>query len=113
VTQAWARQNPNTLKAFVTALDQGQQIADTDRSEVENAIEQPPLKVTPAIAAVIALPDFPTAINATRLQRVPADMIQFGFLPQKDASFKISSIVYAGNLSTAAGAGSSAAMTSG
>jgi NitT/TauT family transport system substrate-binding protein len=110
VTQAWARQNPNTLKAFVTALDEGQQIADTDRAAVERAIEQPPLKVSPAIAAVIAMPDFPTAINPTRLQRVPSDMIQFGFLPQKDASFKVSSITYAGNLaSTAASDGAGTA----
>jgi NitT/TauT family transport system substrate-binding protein len=102
VTQAWARQNPNTLKAFVAALDEGQQIADTDRAAVERAIEQPPLKVSPAIAAVIALPDFPTAIDPTRLQRVPSDMIQFGFLPQKDASFNVSSIVYMGNLASTA-----------
>jgi NitT/TauT family transport system substrate-binding protein len=104
VTQTWAQQNPNTLKAFVTALDQGQQIADTDRSAVEQAIEQPPLKVAPGIAAVIALPDFPTAIDPTRLQRVVDDMIQFGFLSKKDASFNVSSISYAGNLATTSGA---------
>jgi NitT/TauT family transport system substrate-binding protein len=103
VTQKWAQQNPSTLKAFVTALDEGQQIADTDRAAVERAIEQPPLKVSPAIAAVIALPNFPTAIDPVRLQRVPSDMIQFGFLPQKDASFKVSSISYAGNLATLPG----------
>src|SRR6201996_6457481 len=104
VTQTWAQQNPNTLKAFVTALDQGQQIADTDRAAVEQAIEQPPLKVAPGVAAVIALPDFPSAIDPTRLQRVVDDMIQFGFLPKKDASFNVSSISYAGNLATTSGA---------
>src|ERR1700761_6449076 len=104
VTQTWAQQNPNTLKAFVTALDQGQQIADTDRAAVEKAIEQPPLKVAPGIAAVIALPDFPTAIDPVRLQRVLDDMIQFGFLAKKDASFNMSSISYAGNLATTSGA---------
>lgn len=100
VTRAWAQANPNTLKAFVTALDQGQQIADTDRAAVEKAIEQPPLKVTPNIAAVISLPNFPTAIDPVRLQRVVDDMIQFGFLPKKDASFNVSSIVYRGNLAS-------------
>jgi NitT/TauT family transport system substrate-binding protein len=98
VTQQWAQQHPNTLKAFTTALDQGQQIADTDRAAVEKAIEQPPLKVNKGIAAVIALPNFPTAIEPTRLQRVVNDMIQFGFLPKKDASFQVSSITYSGNL---------------
>jgi NitT/TauT family transport system substrate-binding protein len=104
VTQTWAQENPNTLKAFVTALDEGQQIADTDRAAVEEAIEQPPLNVTRGIAAVIALPDFPTAIDPTRLQRVLDDMIQFGFLPKKDASFQVSSITYAGNLASTTGA---------
>jgi NitT/TauT family transport system substrate-binding protein len=104
VTQAWARQHPNTLKAFVTALDQGQQIADIDRAAVERAIEQPPLKVARGIAAVIALPEFPTAVDPTRLQRVLDDMIQFGFLPRKDATFSMSSISYAGNLATQPGA---------
>jgi NitT/TauT family transport system substrate-binding protein len=113
VTQTWAQQNPNTLKAFVTALDQGQQIADTDRSAVENAIEQPPLKVSQAIAAVIALPDFPTAIDPTRLQRVPDDMIQFGFLPKQDASFNVSSISYAGNLASTANGNDTTGLTGG
>jgi NitT/TauT family transport system substrate-binding protein len=103
VTQAWAQQHPNTLKAFVTALDEGQEIADTDRAAVEQAIEQPPLKVAPSIAAVISLPDFPTAIDPTRLQRVLDDMIQFGFLAKKDASFNLASISYAGNLATTGG----------
>jgi NitT/TauT family transport system substrate-binding protein len=103
VTQAWAQQHPNTLKAFVTALDEGQEIADTDRAAVEQAIEQPPLKVAPSMAAVISLPDFPTAIDPTRLQRVLDDMIQFGFLAKKDASFNLASISYAGNLATTGG----------
>ena len=103
VTREWARQYPNTLKAFTTALDQGQQIADTDRAAVEKAIEQPPLKVNKGIAAVIALPNFPTAIEPARLQRVVNDMIQFGFLPKKDASFQVSSITYSGNLAPTTG----------
>jgi NitT/TauT family transport system substrate-binding protein len=113
VTQQWAQENPNTLKAFVTALDQGQEIADTDRAEVEKAIEQKPLSVTPGIAAVIALPDFPTAIDPVRLQRVVDDMIQFDFLPKKDASFNVSSIVYSGNVASTAGTTSGTDVTVG
>ncbi len=40
VTAAWAQKYPSTLKAFTTALSQGQQIADTDRAAVEGAIEK-------------------------------------------------------------------------
>ena len=38
VTAKWAKQNPNTLKAFTIALSQGQQVADTDRAAVENVL---------------------------------------------------------------------------
>lgn len=40
VTAQCAKNYPNTLKAFTTALSQGQQIADTDRAAVEAAIEK-------------------------------------------------------------------------
>jgi NitT/TauT family transport system substrate-binding protein len=113
VTQAWAKQNPDTLKAFVTALDEGQQIADTDRAAVETAIEQKPLSVAKSIAAVIALPDFPTAIDPVRLQRVLNDMIEFGFLPKKDSSFQVSSISYSGNLASATSGGATAGAVAG
>src|SRR6202044_794156 len=39
VTKKWAQQNPNTLKAFVAALSQGQEIADTSRAAIEQAME--------------------------------------------------------------------------
>jgi NitT/TauT family transport system substrate-binding protein len=101
VTSAWAHNNPNTLKAFVTALRQGQQIADTDRGAVEQAIEKN-LGLTPAQAALVALPNFPVTLDPTRLQRVVDDLKQFnlfsgpGFSPavaQRLQTFKISSII--------------------
>ena len=36
-TASWARANPRTMKAFLIALEAGQQIADTDRQAVESA----------------------------------------------------------------------------
>jgi len=39
VTKSWAERNPATLKAFVTALAQGQELADTSRHSVEQAME--------------------------------------------------------------------------
>jgi NitT/TauT family transport system substrate-binding protein len=84
VTKAWAQQNPGTLKAFVTALQQGQEIADTDRSAVEQAMES--LKgpqngqVPPVVASVMALDDYPISIDPIRLQRVADVMYQFGLL---------------------------------
>src|SRR6201996_6342212 len=39
VTKQWARQNPNTLKRFLAALETGQEIADTNRGVVQKAFE--------------------------------------------------------------------------
>jgi NitT/TauT family transport system substrate-binding protein len=91
VTQAWAQKYPGTLRAFVTALEQGQQIADTDRSAVEKAVEKF-LGIPARTAALISLPGYPLSVDTVRLQRVPDAMVQYGLLPKKDASFKISSM---------------------
>lgn len=88
VTQAWAAKYPNTLHAFVTALAEGQEIADTNRGAVEKATEKF-LRVTPLTAAVMALPEFPLSVDPLRIQRVLSAMIQFHFLPAKDATFDL------------------------
>lgn len=84
VTRAWARANPNTLKAFVAALEQGQEIADTSRPAVEAAMEtlNGPMngQIPPIVAAVMALNIYPIGIDKARLQRVPDVMQQFGLL---------------------------------
>jgi NitT/TauT family transport system substrate-binding protein len=92
VTQAWADKYPNTLKAFTTALSQGQEIADTDRAAVEKAVEAY-LGVKPPVAAFISLPTFPLGVDAVRLQRVVSAMVRFGLLPEQDSSFKIAKMI--------------------
>ena len=92
VTQAWAQKYPNTLKAFTTALSQGQEIADTNRAAVEKAVEKY-LDIAPSVAAFISLPSFPLGVDAVRLQRVVSAMVRFGLLPEQDSSFKISSMI--------------------
>jgi len=84
VTKSWAEQNPGTLKAFIAALAQGQEVADTSRQAVEQAMEG--LKgpqdgeVPPIVAAVMAINIYPTAIDKVRIQRVADVMYQFGLL---------------------------------
>ena len=90
VTKQWARKYPHTLAAFYTALEQGQQIADTDRSAVEAALEAMPgsLAVSGPTAAVMALESYPVSpgpagrVDTVRLQRIVQVMQQFtGFPP--------------------------------
>jgi NitT/TauT family transport system substrate-binding protein len=92
VTQSWAERNPRTLRAFVAALTAGQRVADTDRHAVETAIEKF-LHIPAMTAAVIALPDFPLSVVPQELQRVLNGMVQFGFVPAADASFRLSSMI--------------------
>jgi NitT/TauT family transport system substrate-binding protein len=91
VTAEWAKEYPNTLKAFTTALNRGQQIADTDRAAVEAAIEKH-LGVKKEAAAFISLPAFPLGVDAVRLQRVVSSMIRFDLLP-RDTKFSVSSMI--------------------
>jgi NitT/TauT family transport system substrate-binding protein len=88
VTQAWAKKYPNTLAAFLRALDEGQEIADSDRAAAETALERF-LGINASTAAVIALPDYPLAVSASQLQRVVDTMVQFSLLPPSDLNFKM------------------------
>jgi NitT/TauT family transport system substrate-binding protein len=91
VTADWAKKYPNTLKAFTTALSQGQQIADTDRAAVEATIEKY-LGISKQAAAFISLPAFPLGVDAVRLQRVVNAMIRFDLLP-KSTKFSITKMI--------------------
>jgi NitT/TauT family transport system substrate-binding protein len=87
VTRAWARANPNTLKAFQIALQAGQRLADTSRTQVEQAFDSlpknDPAYVNPQIAALISLDSYPLGVSQSRLQRVADVMLQFGFLKSR------------------------------
>ena len=94
VTKAWAQQNPNTLRAFVTALAQGQELSDTSRSSVEQAMEAltgpQNGEIPPIVASVMAVNIYPTAIDKVRIQRVADVMYQFGLL---HARFNVSPMI--------------------
>jgi NitT/TauT family transport system substrate-binding protein len=86
VTKAWAKANPNTLKAFYAALEAGQRLADTDRQAVEAAYVALPDgqgHVDARTAAIMSLSSYPLGITPVRLQRVPDVMQQFGFLKKR------------------------------
>jgi NitT/TauT family transport system substrate-binding protein len=96
VTKAWARKYPHTLAAFLAALRRGQEIAETDRAAVEQAMQELPVpyKVPPFITAVMSIATYPlnTApdIDQARVQRVASAMYQLGMLPQP---FQVSSML--------------------
>jgi len=87
-TKAWAKKYPRTLVAFLTALREGQQIADSNRTAVEQAMEKlpAPFTVSPTIAAVMSIETYPLNvapnIDLSRVQRVANEMYQFKMLTQ-------------------------------
>lgn len=68
-TQSWVQKYPRTARAFQRAVEKGQVLADTNRALVEKVLPTYS-KVTPKVAALISLNNFPTSLDATRLQRV-------------------------------------------
>jgi NitT/TauT family transport system substrate-binding protein len=80
VTRQWAKAHPLTLAAFATAYEQGQQIADSSRVAVEQAMQDlpAPLGLSREVAALITLDNYPAgAVDAARIQRVADVMRQF------------------------------------
>jgi NitT/TauT family transport system substrate-binding protein len=79
-TSAWAEKYPKTAAAFVSAIQEGQALAETKPLIVQAAIAKSddlPAQVT----AVMALPGFPTGpVVAQNIQRVADVMLEFGVL---------------------------------
>jgi NitT/TauT family transport system substrate-binding protein len=104
VTKQWAAKYPHTLAAFDKALEEGQQIADSNRAAVEQAMEDlpmtpVPLGVSKQIASIMALDDYPFTsdplggVDKVRLQRVVDVMQQF---LKFDSAFNINSMLTGG-----------------
>jgi NitT/TauT family transport system substrate-binding protein len=80
VTRQWAAMHPVTLAAFRAAFEQGQRIADANRSAVEQAMEAlpPGIGLTKVQAAVMALDSYPFGpVDTVRIQRVADVMRQY------------------------------------
>ena len=84
-TKQWAHKYPHTLAAFYKAVEEGQQIADTNRADVEQAMMDipAPFGVSRQTAAVLALDSYPFStgpvgsVDKVRLERVVNVMQQF------------------------------------
>jgi NitT/TauT family transport system substrate-binding protein len=78
---AWAQTHPRPAAAFTRAIEQGNRIASTSLTALQQALETS-LHLTPQVADVMATGTFPTAINTALLQRVPDLMLRYGQLPR-------------------------------
>jgi NitT/TauT family transport system substrate-binding protein len=91
-TSQWVKTHPNTVAAFLRALDEGQQLADTDRFAVETAMEKY-VGIPTIVADTMAIDTYPLAMDVPQLQRVADSMLQFGLTPQAKAPYQITNMI--------------------
>jgi NitT/TauT family transport system substrate-binding protein len=78
-TAQWVRTHPNTVAAFLRALQKGQQLADSNRAAVEQALEKN-TDTPPILADVMPIDTYPLTMDVPRMQRVANAMLQFGVI---------------------------------
>ena len=85
-TQAWARQHPKTVAAFLRAIEEGQAIAASDATAARTAVGKAD-QLPPMVTGVMALPAFPIGlVDEQRIQREATVMLEFGALGQQYAA---------------------------
>jgi NitT/TauT family transport system substrate-binding protein len=81
-TDNWITSHPKTVAAFLRALDEGQQVADTDRGAVEAGLENKTdtqqFAVKQLQAATMTIDTYPLAMDIPAMQRVSDAMFEFG-----------------------------------
>jgi NitT/TauT family transport system substrate-binding protein len=78
-TATWLGRHMATAHAFQRAMARAAQLGDTDRAVVEKAVVRF-FHVSPQIAALVKLDEFPATPNAARIQRMADHMQSAGLL---------------------------------
>jgi NitT/TauT family transport system substrate-binding protein len=76
VTTAWAAKYPRTAAAFAAAINQANALINSNPATAQKAFETY-LKVTPSVAATMAIGTFPTSVSAAKLQQLADLMLKF------------------------------------
>jgi NitT/TauT family transport system substrate-binding protein len=99
-TNAWVQTHPNTIAAFLHALQEGQQKADVDRSQVEASLVTHtlvPNGMKPAaaqqIASLMTLDTYPLTMDVPTMQRVSNAMFEFGLEPGLKQPYSILNMI--------------------
>jgi NitT/TauT family transport system substrate-binding protein len=97
-TRQWVQSHPDTVAAFLRALEEGQQVADTDRPAVESALMDKAnltaaFAAAPLQAATMTLDTYPLTMDVPDMQRVSDAMFEFGLEPGLKKPFLITSMI--------------------
>jgi NitT/TauT family transport system substrate-binding protein len=99
-TTSWVTAHPNTIAAFLRALQKGQQKADTDRGQVETSLITNTLvpngtkqEQASQIAALITINSYPLIMDVKTMQRVSDSMFEFGLEPGLTGPYDITKMI--------------------
>jgi NitT/TauT family transport system substrate-binding protein len=98
-TRQWVQQHPNTVAAFLRALEQGQQVADSDRAAVEAGLVNPSNTggfappPTSLQAATMTIDTYPLSMDIPVMQRVSDSMFEFGLEPTLKRPYQIINMI--------------------
>jgi NitT/TauT family transport system substrate-binding protein len=88
----WVKSHPKTVAAFVRALDEGQELDDTDLVAAEKAMEQHSM-ISPLVAATMPYDSYPLTMSAPEIQRVSNAMFEFGLEPGRTRPYSLSGML--------------------
>ena len=88
----WVQTHPNTIAAFLRALEQGQQIADSDRSAVGQTLAIH-TGVSKLVAATMTVDTYPLVMDLPAMQRVSDAMFEFGLTPGLKQPYDIADMI--------------------
>jgi NitT/TauT family transport system substrate-binding protein len=88
----WVQTHASTVAAFLRALAEGQELADTDRAAVESAMEKY-TGIPPLVADNMSIDSYPLTMDLPELQRVPDSMYQYGLTPGAKSAYQITKMV--------------------
>jgi len=88
----WVRTHPTTVAAFLRAFRAGQQIADTDRAAVEQALVAH-TGVSKVVAATMTIDSYPLVMDVPVMQRVADAMFEFGVTPGLAKPYDIAGMI--------------------
>jgi len=86
---SWIKKNPSAAAAFVKTVEQGNAIAATHLTALQQAMTTQ-LHLSPDITGVMATGTFPTSVNPVQLQRVADLMLKYG---QLSTAFNVKPII--------------------
>jgi NitT/TauT family transport system substrate-binding protein len=91
-TSSWVKSHPNTVAAFDRALEEGQQMADSDTTALEMAYEKY-VKLPPIVAATMSFDTYPLMISKAEIQRVSDAMYEFGLEPGRKTAYPLAGMI--------------------